>query len=309
MSKERKEEIDKLVKELEEGVTKIFETDFVKYLDFISKFHNYSFGNAILIMTQKPDASLCAGFRTWEKMGRHVNKGEKAIKIIAPMSVKKEVLQPVTDEKTGEIKTDSEGNPITEKKMVMAKAFQVANIFDVSQTSGAELPIPEINELTGDVDGYNNMIDAITNLLDVPVSYEKIKNGAKGYYSPSEKKIVINEGMSELQTLKTLVHESMHRFLHDKDGCLISEIEENKPTREQRETEAEAGAYVVLKHFDCDTSDYSFNYVCSWSNGKDMKVLKESLDTISKAADWMIDGIEEQLRLMAEEEQGIAMVM
>ena len=301
MNKDRKEEIDKLVRELEEGVTKIFETDFVKYLDFISKFHNYSFGNAILIMSQRPDASLCAGYRTWEKMGRHVNKGEKAIKIIAPLKVNREIEKDDIDETTGEEKRDSNGEPIKKKEMIKVQTFQIANIFDVAQTSGAELPLFGVDELTGNVDGYEKFIDAITEFVGVPVEYDEILNGAKGYYSPIEKKIVLNKGMSELQTIKTLVHESMHRFLHDKDGCLVEGISENNKTRNQRETEAEAGAYVVLKHYGFDTSDYSFSYVCGWAAGQDMKVLKESLETISKAADWMIEGIDNRLAFYQDE--------
>ena len=264
----------------------------------------------MLIAMQKPEATLVAGFNSWKnKFKRNVNKGEKGIQILAPApyTIKKE--QTKIDKDTQLPVLDNDGKPVTEEVEIRIPAFKVVSVFDVSQTSGKELPTLGVDELKGDVKDYEKFFEALKAIAPVPVSFEDIKDGAKGYFDKERNVIAINEGMSELQTLKTLVHESMHRFLHDKDGCLISEIEENRPSREQRETEAEAGAYVVLKHFKCDTSDYSFNYVCSWSNGKDMKVLKESLDTISKASDWMIDGIEEQLQLMAEEKQGITMVM
>lgn len=299
MKIDKTDSIEEVLKKLEEGVRAVYDSETYKaYLDFLSKFHNYSYSNALLIFLQKPDATLCAGYKTWEKLGRHVNKGETGIRIIAPVQYKREVESEVVDAQTGEAKTDAEGNPVKEKKVVKSQSFRMVSIFDVSQTSGAELPSLGVDELTGDVEDYEAIIDAICRIAPVPVTFEDIEGGAKGYYSLSEKRIVVQRGMSEEQTIKTLVHEWAHSLLHDKEGGSIEGVEQDrKLSRNAREVEAESISYCVCrKLFGIDTGEYSFSYVTSWSQGKELKELGESLDVIAKTSAWMMERVGEEMK-------------
>lgn len=288
------DKLKEITDRLEQGITELFESErYKEYLRVMSKFHNYSFNNTLLIAMQKPDASLVAGFSSWKNnFGRNVMKGEKGIKIIAPspFTVKQEVEK--TDPQTGKPVIGKDGKPVTEEKEIKVPAYKVVSVFDVSQTEGRELPDIAVDELTGDVDRFKDFFAALEQVSPVPVGFEKIEGGAHGYYHLEEKRIAIDEGMSDLQTLKTAIHEIAHAKLHDID--LNAPKEEQKPRvdRRTREVEAESVAYTVCQHYGLDTSDYSFGYVAGWSSGKELAELKGSLETIRNTAAEMINAID-----------------
>ena len=288
------DKLKEITDRLEQGIAELFESErYKEYLRVMSKFHNYSFNNTLLIAMQKPDASLVAGFSSWKNnFGRNVMKGEKGIKIIAPspFTVKQEVEK--TDPQTGKPVIGKDGKPVTEEKEIKVPAYKVVSVFDVSQTEGRELPDIAVDELTGDVDRFKDFFAALEQVSPVPVGFEKIEGGAHGYYHLEEKRIAIDEGMSDLQTLKTAIHEIAHAKLHDID--LNAPKEEQKPRvdRRTREVEAERVAYTVCQHYGLDTSDYSFGYVAGWSSGKELAELRGSLETIRSTAAEMINAID-----------------
>ena len=288
------DKLKEITDRLEQGITELFESErYKEYLRVMSKFHNYSFNNTLLIAMQKPDASLVAGFSSWKNnFGRNVMKGEKGIKIIAPspFTVKQEVEK--TDPQTGKPVIGKDGKPVTEEKEIKVPAYKVVSVFDVSQTEGRELPDIAVDELTGDVDRFKDFFAALEQASPVPIGFEKIEGGAHGYYHLEEKRIAIDEGMSDLQTLKTAIHEIAHAKLHDID--LNTPKEEQKPRvdRRTREVEAESVAYTVCQHYGLDTSDYSFGYVAGWSSGKELAELRGSLETIRSTAAEMINAID-----------------
>ena len=288
------DKLKEITDRLEQGITELFESErYKEYLRVMSKFHNYSFNNTLLIAMQKPDASLVAGFSSWKNnFGRNVMKGEKGIKIIAPspFTVKQEVEK--TDPQTGKPVIGKDGKPVTEEKEIKVPAYKVVSVFDVSQTEGRELPDIAVDELTGDVDRFKDFFAALEQVSPVPIGFEKIEGGAHGYYHLEEKRIAIDEGMSDLQTLKTAIHEIAHAKLHDID--LNAPKEEQKPRvdRRTREVEAESVAYTVCQHYGLDTSDYSFGYVAGWSSGKELAELRGSLETIRNTAAEMINAID-----------------
>ncbi len=297
-NEEKRQEIEKITKELDEQVGKIFDSDnYKKYLKTMSKFHNYSFNNTLLIALQRPDASLVAGFNAWKNnFHRNVKRGEKGIKILAPAPVKKETEVEMLDPVTNKRVLDEHGNPKMETVQVTIPLYKVAYVYDVAQTGGEELPSLGVNELTGKVDGYKKLIKAIESVSPVPVSYENIEGSAKGYYSLQDKKIVVKAGMSESQTLKTLIHELSHSLLDDKDGSKIDVNRDEKTTRSDKEVTAESVSFTVLSFLGVENvGDYSFSYIAGWSSGKDLKELKASMEIIRKTASFIITGIEEKL--------------
>ena len=234
------EKMKEITDRLEQGIQDLFESDrFKEYLQVMSKFHNYSFNNTLLIAMQKPDATLIAGYNSWRNLfGRQVSRGAKGIKVIAPSpyKVKKEVDK--IDPKTQKPVTDKNGKPVKEETEVTVPAFKVVSVFDVSQTEGKELPSIGVDELTGDVEQYADFFKATEQASPAPVGFEKIESGAKGYYSQTDKRIAINEGMSELQNLKTLIHEIAHAKLHDIDLNAPAEKQADRPDRRTREVQA-----------------------------------------------------------------------
>jgi len=259
----------------------------------------YSVNNTMLIMMQRPDAQLCQSFTGWKQMGRYVKKGEKGISILAPAPYKIEREQTKLDDK-GIPVFDADGEPVKEKVEVTIRAFKVVKTFDLAQTDGKELPMIGPNELVGSIDGYPKLLQALQEISPVPVSFELIDGGAKGYYNLENKSIVIQDGMSEVQTIKTLLHEMAHQKLHDKDTV----PEAKDITRNGKEVEAESVAYVVCQHYGINTSDYSFSYVAGWSEGKETPELKASLDKIRQTASEFIYQIDQRMEvLMAEKEQ------
>ena len=279
---------------MEQGITELFDSErYKEYLRVMSKFHNYSFNNTLLIAMQKPDASLVAGFSSWKNnFGRNVMKGQKGIKIIAPSPFKIKQEMEKIDPHTQKPIIGKDGKPVTEEKEITIPAYKVVSVFDVSQTEGKELPDIAVDELTGDVDRYKDFFTALEKTSPVPIGFEKIEGSAHGYYHLEDKRIAIDEGMSELQTLKTAIHEIAHAKLHDIDLNAPKDEQQPRVDRRTREVEAESVAYTVCQHYGLDTSDYSFGYVAGWSSGRELSELKSSLETIRSAAAEIINSID-----------------
>ena len=296
----RADELHQITDKLEKGVKDVFQSDkYKQFLNVMAKFPRYSVNNTMLIMMQRPDAQLCQSFTGWKQMGRYVKKGERGISILAPAPYKIEREQTKLDDK-GRPVFDADGEPVKEKVEVTIRAFKVVKTFDLAQTDGKELPTIGPNELVGSIDGYPKLLQALQEISPVPVSFELIDGGAKGYYNLENKSIVIQDGMSEVQTIKTLLHEMAHQKLHDKDTV----PEAKDITRNGKEVEAESVAYVVCQHYGINTSDYSFSYVAGWSEGKETPELKASLDKIRQTASEFIYQIDQRMEvLMADKEQ------
>ena len=278
------ERIKELTDKLETGVRQVFDSEQYKaYLKVMSKFHRYSFGNVMLIMMQRPDASLVAGFDKWKRLGRSVKKNEKGIMILAPCQYKKLVDKEVENE---------DGTKQKQTVFEQRQGFKVAYVFDVSQTEGRELPTYGVDKLTGDVEHYDAFCHAVEGIAPVPIQFRPPTEQSEGCYNHRERKIYINEGLSQVQTISVMIHETAHAILHAlpvKDGKIAGKHEKNRRTRE---VEAESVAYVVCQHFGIETGDSSFAYVTSWSKDKELVELKSALDCISKTATDMIDHIE-----------------
>ena len=290
-----KQRVQELTDKLEQGLQDLFNSDsYCNYLRTMSKFHNYSFNNTLLIAMQKPDATLVAGYKAWQKnFERHVNKGEKAIRILAPAPYKIKEERDKIDPVTQELLLDKDGNPQKEEVEITIPAFRAVSVFDLSQTDGKPIPELTAKELLSDVEGYQDMIRAVEAISPVPIELEEIAGDSKGYYDREAKRIAVQENMSESQTLKTMIHEVAHSKLHSKE---VEQDEQMKKDRNTKEVEAESIAYTVCQHFGIDTSDYSFGYIAGWSSGRDTKELRSSMDTIRRTVSELITGIEEQLQ-------------
>ena len=296
------QQVREITDKLEQGIKELFESErFKEYLRTMSKFYNYSFNNTLLIAMQKPEATYVAGYTSWQRnFDRQVMKGEKGIKILAPAPYKaqeeREKIEPLTKKPM----IDADGKAVTETVEVLRPAFKVVSVFDVSQTDGKELPDIVVDELKGTVENYEAFFDALKQESPVPISFEDIPGGAKGFFSPVESRIAIQEGMSEIQTVKTAIHEIAHAKLHavkpDEKAA-----PEDKKDRHTKEVEAESVAYTVCQRYGIETSDYSFGYIAGWSSGKETKELKSSLDTIRKTAAEMIEGIDAKLKVLLTE--------
>ena len=294
-SKTEKQKVQEITEKLEQGIKELFESEKYKtYLNTMSKFHNYSFNNTMLIAMQKPDATLVAGFKAWQKnFDRHVKKGEKGIRILAPAPYKIKEERDKIDPVTQELLLDKDGNPQKEEVEITIPAFRAVSVFDVAQTDGKPIPELAAKELLSDVEGYQDMIRAVEAISPVPIELEEIAGDSKGYYDREAKRIAVQENMSESQTLKTMIHEVAHSKLHSKE---VEQDEQMRKDRNTKEVEAESIAYTVCQHFGVDTSDYSFGYIAGWSSGRDTKELRASMDTIRRTASELITGIEEQLQ-------------
>ena len=271
---------------LEQGILGLYESDrYADYLRTMSKFHDYSLNNTILIAMQ--GGNLVKGYKQWEKeFDRHVKPGEKAIKILAPspFTVKKQVEK--IDPDTQKPVFDKDGKPVTEEKEIKIPAFRVVSVFDISQTEGKELPALTY-ELTGNVEQYKDFFAALEKTSPFAMGFEALSGGVKGRCNYEEKRIIINEGMDELQNIKTAIHEIAHATLHDTALAMPE-----RPDRRTREVQAESVAYAVCQHYGLDTSDYSFGYIAGWSSGKELAELKGSLETIRSTAASLIDTID-----------------
>ena len=291
----RKAEMEEITGKLESGVKEVFNGDNYKnYLDFCARLPRYSVNNQILIMMQKPDATMCQSFTNWKEVNRFVRKGEKGIRILAPAPYKMQKEQENTDA-SGKTILDKDGEPVKETVEVTINAFKPVSTFDISQTDGEPVPTPGVDELTGSVEGYETLLAAIKEVVPVPISFEQIDSGAKGFYHLEENRIVVQEGMSEAQTVKTLLHEASHQALHSREAM---DATSEKKSKNQKETEAESVAYVVCQHYGIDTSEYSFPYVATWSADKEVPELKASLDTIRRTASELIVKIDEKVQTL-----------
>ncbi len=283
-SEKASDRLKEITDRLEQGVTELFDSDHYKeYLRVMARFHRYSFNNTLLIAMQCPGATRLAGFQTWKKFGRHVKKGEKGIKVIAPAPYKK------TIEQDGE------------ETVVLVPHFKVVSTYDIGQTEGK--PLPSIaTPLMGSVDSFDDFMTALEQVSPVPIGFEDISGSAHGYYSPMEKRIAVRECMSEQQTIKTLIHEISHAKLHDVD---LSKPKDERPQidRQTMECQAESVAFTVCQHFGLDTSGYSFGYVAGWSSGKELKELRSSLEIIRNTAAEIIDSVDGQLQELRQQHE------
>ena len=297
------DKLKEITDRLEQGIMQLFDSDrYKEYLRVMSKFHNYSFNNTLLIAMQKPDASLVAGFQSWKNnFKRNVVKGEKGIKILAPSPFKIRQEMEKIDPETQKPVIGADGKPVKEEKEITIPAFKVVSVFDVSQTEGKELPDITVDMLTGDVEHFKDVFAALEKTSPVPIGFEKIEGNSHGYYHLEEKRIAIDEGMSELQTIKTAIHEIAHAKLHDIDPNAPKEEQADRPDRRTREVQAESVAYAVCQHYGLDTSDYSFGYVAGWSSGRELDELKSSLETIRSTAAEIINSIDEHLQEIQKE--------
>ena len=272
---------------IEQGVKDVYSSDsFKRYLSCCSKFHNYSLNNTLLILAQKPDASLVAGYRSWQaNFNRHVDKGEKGLMILAPVTYKEDRLINKVDE-NGNVELDEAGSPIQEQRQVNVTRFKTTTVFDISQTSGDPLP-SLIHDLTGSNNEAKAIIQSVQSICTILIEFKtetedlNLMTGAKGYYSPKEDKIVINKDLEDLQIAKTLIHEYAHSILH----------KQTDKNQSQREIEAESLTFVLCDHFGLDTSEYSFGYIASYAD-KDFDELKSILVNIQSTAHEMIEQLE-----------------
>ena len=300
----QQQKIKEATEQLEAGIKEFFSSDkFQEYLNVMSRFHSYSYSNSVMIAMQKPDATLLAGFSGWQKnFDRHVKAGERGIRIFAPAPVKTKVEREKKDPDTKLPVLDENDEPVMETVEIKTPRFKIVTVFDVSQTDGKPLPSLGVDELTGNVEQFSQFFEALKRTSTVPIGFEELHDGSNGYYSPAEKRIAIREGMSEVQTVKTAIHELAHSRLHDFDRTKPPAEAEKRKDRNTREVEAESVAYVICQHFGIDTSDYSFGYVATWSASRELPELKASLQTIRDAASSLIDEIQENLASLQKEQ-------
>lgn len=286
--------IDQLAEQLKKGITALRNSDgYKKYLEVQARFPHYSARNCLLILSQMPEATQVAGYTVWRSLGRQVSAGEHGIKIIAPHTYKKSTeAHQVTDSSASASETDSEE---------IRLYFRPTTVFDVSQTSGAPLPTLLVEELKGTVNGYQQIRDALISVSPVPVHFDAIAGGAKGYYAPSSQEIVIKTGMSDAQTIKTLAHEIGHATVHAPSSS------DQKKTAAERETEAESIAYMVCSHYRISTDDYSFPYIAGWASGMNDRELLVRITGIKGAAADLIDRTDAAIeRRQSEQRENIA---
>ncbi len=303
-----KERIKEITAGIEKGIMELFESDrYRNYLTTMSRFHRYSLNNVMLIHAQKPNATLVAGFSKWKNsFGRHVKKGEKGIQILAPTPYKIKVDKEKLDPDTKMPMLDDEGKPITEEKEVTIPMFKVVSVFDVSQTDGK--PLPQISfSLTGDVAQYEVFMGALRRTSQVPITIEPMEPGMDGYFHLEKQAIFLREGMSQVQTVCAAIHEMAHSRLHNYEK--MTELADDGETilvpgekdRNTEEVEAESISYAVCQYFGIETADNSFGYIASWSQGKELKELRASLETINKTSSELISGIEQHYREICKE--------
>lgn len=293
-------DMDSIMQSLESGVEELFTSNrYQEFLKTMAKFHNYSFNNTMLIAMQRPDATLVTSYKNWQSMGRQVMKGEKGITIIAPAPYKKMKEKEVLDENQRPI-MGTDGKPKTEQVEVTVPHFKAVTVFDIAQTSGEPIQTLAPELLTAAVQDFDSFMQAIQKISPVPIRFDEIDGNANGYYHNADKEIVIKKGLSESQTLKTVIHETVHAKLHDKEIMESLGVEKDRLTKE---VEAESVAYCVCSSFGLDTSDYSFPYIAGWSSSREMKEMKASMDVIRKTAGEMIDQLTEELEIILEEKQ------
>ena len=295
------DKLKELLEQAEQGTKAVFESEnYRNYLATMSKFHSYSFRNSLLILMQKPEATHVAGYAAWKKkFNRQVQRGESGIQIVGYSPRKVNVEQEKKDS-SGNTIIGADGKPVMEKVTRQVPSYVPVSVFDVSQTEGEPLP-QLVNELNGSVEAYQDLMQAIRDVSPFPVSFEEIQGGAKGFCDPVTQRIVIQQGMSEAQSVKTAIHEVTHADLHAPEQNLILA---DRTDRRTREIEAESAAFVVCEHYGIDTSDYTFPYLASWSSSKELAELQSSLETIQKQAGDLIDKIDTRLTELQKRKRG-----
>ena len=296
--KTNKEKLKEITDGIEQGIREVFESDkYRDYLETMSRFHSYSVNNTMLIYMQKPDATLVAGFNRWrDKFGRNVVKGSKGIKIIAPTPFRKKVEEQRLDPDTKMPVFDKDGKPVMEEKTVQIPMFKPVTVFDVSQTEGKELPELAAT-LNGRVENYELLKEAIQKVAPVPINFAELEANMDGFFSFKNQSITIREGMSEVQTVCAMIHETAHSILHNTNN------KDEMKSQKTEEIEAESIAYAVCKYFGIDTADNSFGYLAAWSKDKEVKELKESLETINSTSSTLISSIEKEYLSLAKEQE------
>ncbi len=303
-----KDQIKEITAGIEKGILELFESDrYRNYLSTMSRFHHYSLNNVMLIHAQRPDATLVAGYNRWKNsFGRHVQKGERGIRILAPTPYKIKVDKEKLDPDTHLPMLDSDGNPITEEKEITIPMYKVVRVFDISQTEGK--PLPQLSfDLTGDVAQYEVFLEALRRTSTVPIEMEPMEKSMDGYFSQTRQAIFIREGMSQVQTVSAIVHEMAHSRLHNYEK--MTELADDGETvlapaekgRNTEEVEAESVSYAVCQYFGIETKDNSFGYIASWSKGKELKELRASLETINKTSSELITSIERHFQEICKE--------
>lgn len=292
------ERLAELTDRLENGIKELYASGrYAEYLAAMSKFHHYSYKNALLIVLQCPTATRVAGYNVWKKeFERQVKRGEHGILIFAPSQRKRAAMVEKKDPATGKTLYGPDGKPLMEQRFVLATHFVPVYVFDVGQTEGKELPNITVSELSGDIEDFEDISARLSALSPLPIMFGAVPGTAKGYCSHMEGRIMIKPGMSQMQTLKTMIHEIAHGILHVPDF-----LADQPKQRREKEVEAESVAYVVCQHFGIDTSDYSFGYVAGWSRGQELDELKASLDTIHSTAAEIIDAIQPPQRSQKQE--------
>ncbi len=304
-----KEQLAEITARIEDGIKDLFQSDkYAQYLKTMSKFHNYSFNNTMLIFMQKPNATAVAGFNKWrDQFERHVKRGEKGIRILAPAPYKKKVSEPKLDPDTDLPLRDKDGKIIYEETVIRIPAYKPVSVFDVSQTYGK--PLPTIaSSLDGTVEHYEAFMEAIKRSSPVPIDFKPLEPNLDGFFSPTDQSITLREGMSEIQTVCAAIHEMGHAKLHnyEKQKEETAQRDENaeppKPKdRRTEEVEAESVAFAVCAYFGIETGENSFGYIATWSQSKELTELKSSLDTIRQAASEIINGVEENFEEVCKE--------
>lgn len=304
-----KEQLAEITARIEDGIKDLFQSDkYAQYLKTMSRFHNYSFNNTMLIFMQKPNATAVAGFKAWqEQFERHVKKGEKGIRIIAPSPYKKKISEPKLDPDTDLPLKDKDGNIIYEETVIRIPAYRPVSVFDVSQTYGKPLPTI-VSSLDGTVEHYDAFMEAVKRTSPVPIDFKPLREGLDGFFDASDQSITLREGMSEIQTVCAAIHEIGHAKLHNYEKLKEEESskDENaeppkKKDRRTEEVEAESVAFAVCAYFGIETGENSFGYIATWSQSKELPELKSSLDTIRQAASEIINGVEDNFKEVCKE--------
>ena len=307
-----KERLKEITDGIEQGIKDLFVSDrYRQYLSVMSRFHRYSVNNTMLIYMQRPDASLVAGFQKWKnQFGRHVKQGERGITIIAPTPFKKKIEEVKLDLDTKAPLLGPDVQQIVEEKEISIPMFKPVKVFDVAQTEGKPLP-HLVSTLTGSVEQYEIFVEALRRSAPVPISFAAIAENTDGYFSPNDQAITIREGMSQVQTISALVHEIAHSKLHNyekQQGDAAAGEENAKPVKKDRHTEeveAESVSYAVCQYNGIQTGENSFGYIATWSQGKELKELRASLETINKTASGLITDIDRSFAEICKE-RGIA---
>ena len=303
-----RERLQQITAGIEQGIQELFESEkYMRYLSVMSRFHRYSVNNTMLIYMQNPDATLVAGYNKWKnQFERHVKKGEHGITIIAPTPFKKKIEEQKLDPDTKAPMLDAEGKAIMEEREVEIPMFRPVKVFDVSQTDGK--PLPELaSSLSGNVQNYEAFLEALRRSAPVPLTIEPMAANMDGFFSPNQQRIAIREGMSEVQTVSTAVHEIAHSKLHNyakaqEEAARAGDKEPpKKKDRNTEEVEAESISYAVCQYYGIQTGENSFGYIASWSQGKELPELRASLETINKAAGELIADIDRHYKVICKE--------